>query len=213
MKIEALSKKFNKVNVLDNFTLTLPEHGIIAFMGASGSGKTTLFNIISGILQPDSGTVIAKEPTAVIFQEDRLLPWINVSENVGIVLDKNQQGKGIESALLAEIGLSGTENQPIQDLSGGMRRRVAIVRALAYDAPVLLMDEPFKGLDFDTKKQVMNMIFEHSQNKLTLLITHDMNEVLYLADELYLMEGPPLRAKKHIEISENQSERRKSPKV
>lgn len=207
MKLIALSKQFSTVNVLNNFSLDLPDHGIIAFMGASGSGKTTLFRIISGILPPDSGHVETSGNCSVIFQEDRLLPWISVLENIEIVLDKKQQGTGIGLRLLEEIGLSGIENQTVQSLSGGMSRRVSIVRALAYDAPLLLMDEPFKGLDTIIKKQVMDVIAEYTQNRLVLLITHDLQEALYLADELYLLEGPPLKISKHIVIPERKFER------
>jgi NitT/TauT family transport system ATP-binding protein len=95
-----------------------------------------------------------------------------------------------------------TLDTPIQSLSGGMRRRVAIVRALAYNAPMLLMDEPFKGLDDAIKQQVMDVIAKNTQNKLVILITHNVQEALYLADELYLLDGPPLQVRQHITIPE-----------
>ncbi len=198
MNLTALFKQFSDLKVLDNFSLSLPKKGIVALMGPSGSGKTTLFNIICGILKPDSGRVEYDGLCSVVFQEDRLLPWISVLENVEIVLDKKHQGAGIGLRLLEEIGLSGMEKQPIHELSGGMRRRVAIARALAFDAPVLLMDEPFKGLDSELKKQVMNTIAAHGKNRLVLIITHDIQEATYLADEIYMLEGPPLYIKKHI---------------
>lgn len=211
MKISALSKQFSALKVLDHFSVSLPDSGIIAFMGASGSGKTTLLNLISGILTPDSGHTDFPESCSVVFQEDRLLPWINVLENVEIVLDKKKRNKGIGLHLLEEIGLPGVESQSVQSLSGGMKRRVAIARALAYDAPILLLDEPFKGLDAAVKRQVMNVVAEHVLNRLVLLVTHDRQEAYYLADELYLLEGPPLKVIKHVRISEPRSVRKKHP--
>ncbi len=101
--------------------------------------------------------------------------------------------------------------EAIQELSGGMRRRVAIGRALAYDAPLLLMDEPFKGLDAAMKKQVMDIISRQAQERLILLSTHDPLEALYLADELYLLDGPPLKVQKHIVIPEVRKARRGDP--
>lgn len=211
IKLVELSKRFPTVQVLDRFSLELPERGIMAFMGPSGSGKTTLFRLISGLLPPDSGSVNAPKRCSFVFQEDRLLPWSSVQENIDIVLDQQQQQTGIAQRLLMELGLGGTENQSIQELSGGMRRRVAIGRALAYDAPLLLMDEPFKGLDAVTKKQVMDIIARQARERLILLSTHDPLEALYLADELYLLSGPPLQVAKHIVIPEPQSTRRADP--
>ncbi len=211
IKLTNLSKRFPTVQVLDAFFLELPEQGIIAFMGPSGSGKTTLFRLISGLLPPDSGSVESPERCSFVFQEDRLLPWSSVQENIEIVLDRQQQRAGVARRLLVELGLGGTENQSIQELSGGMRRRVAIGRALAYDAPLLLMDEPFRGLDAATKKQVMDIIDRQTQERLILLSTHDPLEALYLADELYLLGGPPLKVKKHIVIPEERSTRRGDP--
>ncbi|HHY16963.1 MAG TPA: ATP-binding cassette domain-containing protein [Firmicutes bacterium] len=211
IKLTNLSKRFPTVQVLDSLSLELPERGIIAFMGPSGSGKTTLFRLISGLLPPDSGSVEAPERCSFVFQEDRLLPWSSVQENIEIVLDRQQQRAGVARRLLVELGLGGTENQSIQELSGGMRRRVAIGRALAYDAPLLLMDEPFKGLDSATKRQVMDIIALQASERLILLSTHDPLEALYLADELYLFDGPPLKVKRHIVISEARSTRRGDP--
>ncbi len=211
IKLIELSKRFPAVQVLDRFSLELPERGIMVFMGASGSGKTTLFRLISGLLPPDSGSVKAPERCSFVFQEDRLLPWSSVQENIEIVLDRQQQQAGIAQRLLVELGLGGTENQSIQELSGGMRRRVAIGRALAYDAPLLLMDEPFKGLDAITKKQVMDIVTQQAPEKLILLSTHDPSEALYLGDELYLLDGPPLKVVKHIVIPEARSARRADP--
>jgi NitT/TauT family transport system ATP-binding protein len=211
IKLVELSKRFPNVEVLDRFSLELPERGIVAFMGPSGSGKTTLFLLISGLLLPDGGSVEAPERCAFVFQEDRLLPWSSVGENIEIVLDGPQQHTGIARRLLVELGLGGTENQSIQELSGGMRRRVAIGRALAFDAPVLLMDEPFKGLDTVTKKQVMDIIAPQAKERLILLNTHDPGEALNLADELYLLNGPPLEVAKRIVIPEPYSTRRTDP--
>lgn len=211
IKLIELSKRFPTVQVLDRFSLELSGRGIIVFMGPSGSGKTTLFRLISGLLPPDGGSVEAPERCSFVFQEDRLLPWLSVQENIEIVLDRQQQQSGVAQRLLVELGLGGTENQSIQELSGGMRRRVAIGRALAYDAPLLLMDEPFKGLDAVTKKQVMDIITRQAQERLILLNTHDPLEALYLADELYLLNGPPLKVAEHIVIPEAHSACRMDP--
>lgn len=200
MKIKSLYKQYDGKQVLQDFSLELPDQGIVALMGPSGCGKTTLLSILSGVLQPDAGTLTGAGTCSMVFQEDRLLPWIDVLDNVEIVLEKEQRGRGIGSALLAEMGLAGTELEKIQNLSGGMQRRVAILRALAYDRSVLLLDEPFKGLDADLKLQVMDVIKKHSRGKLVILVTHDRQEAKLLAEELYELEGPPLAVRARSKI-------------
>lgn len=218
MKIESLCKQYNGKKVLEDFSLELPDRGIVALMGPSGCGKTTLLSILSGILAPDSGSVewgmesnTSDGGCSMVFQEDRLLPWINVLDNVEIVLEKEEQGKGIGSKLLMEMGLPDLEQERIHALSGGMQRRVSIVRALTYDKPVLLMDEPLKGLDAETKRKVMDVILTHAEGRLVILVTHSADEALYLADEIYVTDGPPLLVKRQITIPESQQERNKDP--
>lgn len=158
--------------VLKNLSLTLPQQGVVAFTGPSGSGKTTLLRVIAGLLKPFSGTLSGLEDKRVsmVFQEDRLLPWCTVLQNVTCVGEEEAARRCLERVEL----LSHIHRYP-GELSGGMQRRVAIARALCFGGDVLLLDEPFKGLDPALKER----IFPHIRDAapLILLVTHDEQDV------------------------------------
>ena len=152
---------------------------IICLMGPSGCGKTTLLHIIAGLLEPCSGTVSDfPESCSVMFQEDRLLPWLNAWANVALVdgsrrnLRRNPQSDDKASAILKEVGID--PEMPISSMSGGMKRRVALARALAFEADALILDEPFKGLDEDLMKKCAALV--RSQNKPVIVSTHSEAE-------------------------------------
>ena len=157
--------------IFDDFSLSLPSVGQYAILGPSGRGKTTLLRLIAGLERPQSGTIILPEDAriAFCFQEDRLLPFKTVLENVELVCGSRETAQ----RFLARVGLAGEENSYPSSLSGGMKRRTALARALAFDAPVLLMDEPFRALDPDTHAAMLALVREAAKDKLLLLVTHD----------------------------------------
>ncbi len=180
---------FGGKNVLDNFSIGIPDKGVTCFSGPSGCGKTTLFRVIAGLNTVESGEVICdfKKP-AFLFQEDRLLPWLTAIQNVAAVLPRN--GSGEAARLLRNVGLESEQNALPSELSGGMRRRVAFARALAYGGDLLLLDEPFKGLDEDMTARLAAMV--SGSGIPALVITHSENEIRLLGGRVLRFGGPPL---------------------
>lgn len=186
--IDNISKSFGSNKVLDGISLDLPGKGVVCFVGKSGSGKTTLFNIIANIIHQDSGNIrgLENKKIAYVFQEDRLVPYLSAKENVKLVLDFDEDEKEkISLFWLNKLLLGDFSNKRPCELSGGMRRRVSIARALAYEADILLLDEPFNGLDNNTKGLVLDIIKKESKKYLILLITHNYDEAELLSDLIY----------------------------
>ena len=176
MKINNLSFSYENKKIFENYSLGIND-GITCLMGASGEGKTTLLKLIGGLLEPDEGTVdIDNRKVSFMFQEDRLLPWLNVRDNVLLVTDKERE----TDELLAELGIDG--DLKISELSGGMARRVALARCLLFESDLLLMDEPFKGMDETLMKKVAEII--RRQNKPAIISTHSLDEVRALDAEV-----------------------------
>jgi len=188
--LKHVSVSFAEKKVLDGFSLKLPERGIIALTGPSGCGKTTLARVLCGLQKPDSGKVegLEKGSVSVMFQEDRLLPWRSALENLKLVTDEVDALHWLE-----RMGLAAEAQAMPQTLSGGMRRRVALARALAFEGALLILDEPFKGLDPELKQGLYPIIREQAQRRTVLLISHDPEEVQALADQQLMLDGPPLR--------------------
>ena len=177
--------------VLQNINLILPV-GITHLMGASGIGKTTLTNLLMGFISPDSGTIkgLKGKKIAAVFQEDRLLEEETVLTNLLFVTPnvKKYTQKAID--LLTQAGLFDSLNKKAAELSGGMKRRVALCRALISNYDVLILDEPFKGLDEEIKPQIIKMVQQHAlqaQNKIVLNITHDPAEAEALGGEIIIL--------------------------
>lgn len=192
IEIKHIHKEFNGQKIIDDFSLSLPEKGTVCFFGPSGCGKTTLLNCIAGLLPLDGGSISGLEHKKIsyIFQEDRLLPWVTANENVAVVTNADKQSA---SEWIRLVGLENAENKHPNELSGGMRQRVSIARALAYGGDILLMDEPFHALDSKSRDQVITLIKEKTQDKLKILVTHSMEEAQLLADTIYFLKGIPLR--------------------
>ena len=194
MSISALhiSKTYNEQPVLRDFTLTLPSNGIIGLSGPSGCGKTTLLHILAGLIKPDSGTVsgVSGKRIGVVFQEDRLLPWLTAYENLHLI-SKNDDDT---VQWLEKISLSDQSNYYPAELSGGMKRRIALARALAFECDLLLLDEPFQGLDQPLKEKMYSFVREAAEFKPVLMVSHDSAELSELADHIYYAEGIPMTA-------------------
>ncbi|SFD70968.1 NitT/TauT family transport system ATP-binding protein [Bacillus sp. 491mf] len=210
---------FSKENaslVLSNISLTIGEGEFISFLGPSGCGKTTLLSIISGLLQPIEGTVFLDgecitKPTSSIgymLQQDYLFPWKTIEDNisVGLQITKTYTSKTKQHALqlLEQVGLQGVEKQYPRELSGGMRQRAALVRTLVTNPKILLLDEPFSALDYQTKLKLEELVFSilKEYKKTSLLVTHDIEESIAMSDRIYLLQAKPGRIAKVFVVPE-----------
>lgn len=181
IEIRNLSKSYDDTPVLDNLSLSLASQKPVCLMGPSGRGKTTLFNILLGLAQADSGEIDGLENAqfSAVFQEDRLCRQLSALMNLAIVQDNPDKAE-LTDALLA-MGLADDEiRRPVSQLSGGQKRRVAILRALVSHSDAVLMDEPFKGLDEDTRRIVIQQVKNMLNGRLLLVITHDEDDAKLL---------------------------------
>lgn len=180
MKIQHLCKSFDGKMVLDHVSLTLESGGTACLMAPSGRGKTTLLRCIAGLETPDSGQITdLPERIAYVFQEDRLCDGFSAVDNIRLVTGK-ALGEGEIRRHLEELGLAGSLDQPVRELSGGMRRRVVISRAVCFGADLLLLDEPFKGLDDEARQQTADYILRHRGTAAILCVTHDREDAAAL---------------------------------
>jgi len=178
IEVIKLSKAYGENIVLDKFSCTIEEGAATCIMGPSGSGKTTLLRILMGLEQPDSGNVTSIQGMrkSAVFQEERLCENLSVMSNIRLACGSYHTINDLRHAISA-VGLPpDCISQPVRELSGGMRRRVEILRALLSEYDVLFLDEPFKALDSETKQIVINYIRSQSQGKTVVLVTHDITE-------------------------------------
>ena len=165
--------------IFSDYSLMLPDRAIVAITGLSGCGKTTLLKLMLGLLTPQSGQIIGLHHAriGVVFQEDRLLPWLSMLENVELVQpDPTEARNSVE--FLNALGLIDYANAKPSALSGGMKRRTAIARAIYYSADTLIMDEPFRGLDESSKRSAMTLCAQRCRR--IFFVTHDLIEAQYL---------------------------------
>ena len=180
--IDRLNVAYGDASVLKDCALRLSPGSRIALMGPSGCGKTTLINAIAGLAAPDSGSIQVNGRVSYVFQEPALFPWLTAEENVNVVLSDKPDTLPQARRWLEEAGLADSLNKYPHQLSGGQKQRVAICRALAFGGDILLLDEPLKGLDPDTREQVANLILNTWKDKTLLLVTHDQWEAQTLCD-------------------------------
>ena len=174
MKAVIEEKRFGEKVVFRSTVFDIPDHGRTAILGPSGCGKTTLMRILSGLDNDFTGHIDGRpELPAVLFQEDRLSERISVMSNLMAVSPDRRKAEKI----LADLSLGGEERSPIHELSGGMKRRVAIARILMLDYDWLFLDEPFRGLDDDSKRRAAQLIGESAGDKPLVLITHDRDDL------------------------------------
>ncbi len=201
---------YGNLKVLENFSISLEKGKVHCIFGASGCGKTTLLNALTGINKLESGEKLSldNKKFSYVFQEDRLLPWATALENVLFVLrDRycDEEAKQIAEKYLNIVGLGKFINAYPSELSGGMQRRVSFARALSYRGEVFILDEPFKGLDFKLKTELINYLLESDikENSYIVFVTHDMQEALSFSDYIYMVDGPPLKIIEKIETHNN----------
>ncbi|MDR2908565.1 MAG: ATP-binding cassette domain-containing protein [Oscillospiraceae bacterium] len=191
--LKDVSFRFGSLTILDRFSLELKGGGVTALMGPSGCGKTTLLRLIAGLERPVSGSLRAEGKISMVFQEDRLIPLLSARGNILSAMPKGPKSERRADELLNSLELLSAGNKLPDQLSGGMRRRVALARALAFGGDILLLDEPFKGLDGKTREEVARFLFrELLPGTTVLLVTHDDAEAHAYASRVLLLGGPPL---------------------
>lgn len=201
LEVKQLSKLFNGLPVLEGLNLTVGEREITALVGPSGCGKSTLLNLIAGITGDYEGEIInGFGRTGYVFQEDRVLPWMTVYDNIRIVRDDTDHKRIMQ--LIEQMHLDGFEDYYPDQLSGGMRQRCGIARAFYYGSELLLMDEPFKSLDYCLRIGMLSYLkalWEQEQNTV-LFVTHDIEEALQIADRILVFSRRPSSVIREIKL-------------
>jgi ABC-type nitrate/sulfonate/bicarbonate transport system ATPase subunit len=198
LRVESVSRSFGEVEVFRDLSLDVARGEFVAVVGPSGCGKTTLLNLLAGFLEPSAGRVLRAGSTRMVYQSDGLFPWRTAGENIAMGLrhirDESERGRRLKE-MLDLVGLNGFAGHYPHQLSGGMRQRVELARALAGDADVLLLDEPFSALDYLTRlrmrRELARMLEELPRT--VVLVTHDIEEAAQLADRVLVLSERPAR--------------------
>jgi NitT/TauT family transport system ATP-binding protein len=200
IKINRLKKNYDSKKIFNDFNMNIEPYEITCILGPSGVGKTTLFNVISGLTDYDGGEItgIENRNISYLFQEPRLLPWLTVYENIDIVLKNIYPEKKRNEVIthhLEMVGLIEYINNKPEELSGGMKQRLAIARTFAYPSSLLLMDEPFQGLDVKLKNDIIESFLKlwEKDKRTVLFITHDIEEALKVSDQIYIIQDNPVK--------------------
>jgi ABC-type nitrate/sulfonate/bicarbonate transport system ATPase subunit len=207
LRVEDVSRRFGSLEALSAVSLSEEGGQFVSLVGPSGCGKSTLFNIMAGLLEPDTGRVVLGDADVTgrtghagyMLQRDLLLPWRTVLDNVVLGLDVAGVARSVSypraRELLRRFGLARFEGAYPAQLSGGMRQRCAVIRTILYDAPVFLLDEPFSALDAQTRLLMQEWLLEvwESLRKTVFYITHDIDEAIFLSDRVYAMSARPGR--------------------
>lgn len=206
LSVNNVSHNYGEVAVLKDFTLTVKTGEFVVLVGPSGCGKSTLLNILSGYLKPQAGTVTRDGIIRTVYQQDGLFPWLTVGENIGMGLkdinDKMRQKKELVE-LIDLVHLQGFENHYPHQLSGGMRQRAELARAIAGDSDILLMDEPFSALDYQTRIRMRMQLIRLLEKKprTVVFVTHDIEEAAQLADRILVLSHRPATVARELTIS------------
>ena len=221
VSLRGVTKRFGDgPNVLEDVSLDVAEGEFVCLLGASGCGKSTLLNLAAGLDQPTTGTVeVPGVRAALMFQEPALFPWLTATQNVELALRLRGVGTRDRRARAAEllelVRLLGAGTKRVHELSGGMRQRVAMARALAQDSPVLLMDEPFAALDAITRDVLHEELvrIRESQQLTVLFVTHNVREAVRLGDRVVLLSSRPGRIAKDYPVQIAHPRRIEAPEV
>ena len=217
VKIVNLSKQFNNVKILKNINLKINQGELITLLGKSGCGKSTMLKLIAGLINPDSGDILfdgksvlnlkTQDRNAVIvFQDYSLFPHMNVFENIEFGLKVSKTDKNLRKNKVLElinlVKLTGLENKYPNELSGGQQQRVAIARSLAVNPRILLLDEPFSALDYQTRQKVTDDVYEiiKREGKTAIMVTHDLGEAIIMSKRVIVLTKRPATIKDDVEI-------------
>lgn len=211
LKVKELSKTYytlkKEVKAVDNFSFELLEGEFIALVGPSGCGKSTILSILSGLESLDSGTIITNKNIGYMLQTDALFDWLTILENclLGLKIKKEltEENKQYVVSLLEKYGLKDFMNSYPSHLSGGMRQRVALIRTLATKPDILLMDEPFSALDYQSRLSISDDVYKiiKGEGKSIIMVTHDIAEAISMCDKVIILSKRPCSVKKIINIS------------
>ena len=215
VSVKGIYKNYGDVEALRDMSLDFPKGQLTSLLGPSGCGKTTLLKIIAGLLAPNQGEVyvngqIVTEPgpdRAFVFQDFALMPWASVLRNVAFGLELRKVAKSeredIARKYIKDVGLDGFENSYPHELSGGMRQRVGLARALSVDSPVLLMDEPFSAVDEQTRRKFQEDLLQlvKEECKTFIFVTHSIEEAVYVSDQVAILLPRPSRVSEIIKPS------------
>jgi NitT/TauT family transport system ATP-binding protein len=215
LNVSSLSKRFGDLTIFENFDFILPENGFTILIGPSGCGKSTLFNVLTGAVSGDSGEISwcgnslshLKEISAYMQQKDMLLPWFSLMDNA--LLPARIAGADLTKAgekamaLFHRLGLDGFETYLPDAISGGMRQRCALVRTLMFERALVLLDEPLSALDAITRRSLQSLLLmlQVEFGKSILMITHDIEEALRLADDVLVLSGRPMRVLERFSLN------------
>ncbi|MEJ1160111.1 ABC transporter ATP-binding protein [Prosthecomicrobium sp. N25] len=214
VEVRGISKTYGTVEALNGISLTFPEGQLTSILGPSGCGKTTLLKIIAGLLEPNAGEVWVKgrrvtapgPERSFVFQDFALMPWATVIRNAAFGLELRGVPKAEREAVAAkaivEVGLGGFEQKFPHELSGGMRQRVGLARALAVNADVVMMDEPFSAVDEQTRRKFQEDLLRlvAQERKTFLFVTHSIEEAVYVSNRIVLLSRRPSRVQRIIDI-------------
>lgn len=211
LKVKELSKTYytlkKEVKAVDNFSFELLEGEFIALVGPSGCGKSTILSILSGLESLDSGTIVTNKNIGYMLQTDALFDWLTILENclLGLKIKKEltEENKQYVVSLLEKYGLKDFMNSYPSHLSGGMRQRVALIRTLATKPDILLMDEPFSALDYQSRLSISDDVYKiiKGEGKSIIMVTHDIAEAISMCDKVIILSKRPCSVKKIINIS------------
>lgn len=227
LEVNRLSHSYSDLQVLDDISFTADEGQFLALVGTNGCGKTTLLRLIAGLELPMSGSIrvggqYVTEPgpdRGLVFQEYALFPWLSVRQNVEFGLKMRNipmpERQRIAQRYIDMLGLTGFEKYRPNQLSGGMKQRAAIARAMANDPRVLLMDEPFAALDCQTRVQMQEQLLQvwQQEHKTVLFVTHNVEEAAVLADRVLIFTPRPARILESLEVGLPRPRDRTSPEV
>jgi len=205
LTLDNVSHDYGALAVLRKLDLTVTHGEFVVLVGPSGCGKTTLLNILSGYIKPASGSVHINGIIRTVYQQDGLFPWLTVVENIGMSLrdvkDNSHREKEIKE-LIELIHLEGFENHYPHQLSGGMRQRVELARVLAGNSDILLMDEPFSALDYQTRLRMRYELVRllAKRQRTVVFVTHDIEEAAQLADRVLVLSNRPAHISKELFI-------------
>lgn len=210
IEVSHISKRFytedSEILVIDDLSMELRRGEILGILGPSGSGKSTILNILSNILEPTGGKVAIDGAVGYMFQRDHLLEWRSIMDNVLIGLEVQKkltkESKEQVEELLHAYGLWDFKDRYPRELSGGMRQRAALIRTLSTRPDILLLDEPFSALDYQTRLMVSDDIYQiiKQEKKEAILVTHDISEAISMCDRIYVLSNRPAKIKSTHEI-------------